>query len=175
MAAGDEVGKTNKTTLLLTMDWESLSDGLGAATTLGGLDAGTHLAPETVRRLCCDGSVIPVVLGSSGEVLDWGLEKRFFTDAQTKRLWLRDGGCTYPGCDAPPQWTDAHHLVHWADLGPSDLDNAALLCDRHHTTVHNRRYAGRVVRDAHGERVEWDLTRGSYDELLARRAAQEPA
>ncbi len=107
------------------MDWESLRDGLGAATTLGGLDAGTHLAPETVRRLCCDGSVIPVVLGSNGEVLDWGLEQRFFTDAQTKRLWLRDGGCTYPGCDAPPQWADAHHLVHWADLGPSDLDNAA--------------------------------------------------
>ncbi|MDF2094352.1 DUF222 domain-containing protein, partial [Knoellia sp. 3-2P3] len=62
VAAGEEVGKTNKTTLLLTMDWESLRDGLGAATTLGGLDAGTHLAPETVRRLCCDGSVIPIVL-----------------------------------------------------------------------------------------------------------------
>ena len=65
--------------------------------------------------------------------------------------------------------------MHWADLGPSDLDNAALLCDRHHTTVHNRRYAGRVVRGAFGQRVEWDLTRGSYDDLLARRAAQEPA
>jgi hypothetical protein len=175
VAAGEERGKTNKTTLVLTMDWEDLKDRLGAATTLGGLDAGTHLAPETVRRLCCDGSVIPVVLGVDSEVLDWGLEKRFFTDAQTKRLWLRDGGCTYPGCDAPPQWADAHHLVHWADLGPSDLGNAALLCDRHHTVVHSRRYAGRVVKGAFGERVEWDLTQGSYDELLARRAAQEPA
>jgi hypothetical protein len=119
-----------------------------------------------------------VVLGSAGELLDWGRERRFFTDAQTKRLWLRDGGCTYPGCDAPPQWADAHHLVHWADLGPSDLHNAALLCGRHHTTVHTRRLAGRVVREGAGaegsgggERVEWDLTRGSYDELLARRAA----
>ena len=150
MAAGDEVGKTNKTTLLLTMDWESLRDGLGAATTLGGLDAGTHLAPETVRRLSCDASVIPVVLGTGGEVMDWGLAKRFFTEAQTRRLWLRDGGCTYPGCDAPPQWTDAHHLVHWADLGPSDLDNGALLCDRHHTIVHNRRYAGRYQQEVVG-------------------------
>ena len=26
---------------------------------------------------------------------------RFFTPAQTKRLWLRDGGCTYPGCSMP--------------------------------------------------------------------------
>jgi hypothetical protein len=158
------------------MGYEDLKDRLGAATTLGGLDAGTHLAPETVRRLCCDGSVIPIVLGTNGEVMDWGIEKRFFTDAQTKRLWLRDGGCTYPGCGAPPSWTDAHHLVHWADLGPSDLDNAALLCERHHTIVHTRRLAGRVVKGSFGEeRVEWDLTRGSYDELLARRAAQEPA
>ncbi|MDF2146381.1 HNH endonuclease signature motif containing protein [Knoellia sp. p5-6-4] len=175
VAAGDEAGRTNKTTLLLTMSYDDLRNRLGAATTLGGLDAGTHLAPETVRRLCCDGSVIPIVLNGRGEVVDWGLEKRYLSDAQTKRLWLRDGGCTYPGCDAPPQWTDAHHLVHWADAGPSNLGNAALLCERHHTVVHNRRYAGRVVKDAPGERVEWDLTRGSYDELLARRAAQEPA
>jgi hypothetical protein len=171
VAAGEERGKTNKTTLVLTMTYDDLKDRLGAATTLGGLDAGTHLAPETVRKLCCDGSVIPIVLNGRGEVMDWGLEKRFFSDAQTKRLWLRDGGCTYPGCDAPPTWTEGHHLVHWADFGPTKLDNAALLCDRHHTIVHNRRYAGRVVKDTFGERVEWDLTHGSYDDLLARRAA----
>ena len=112
---------------------------------------------------------------TDGAVMDWGLQKRFFSDAQTKRLWLRDGGCTYPGCGASPTWTDGHHLIHWADLGPSDLDNAALLCDRHHTIVHKRRLAGRVVKGSFGERVEWDLTPGSYDELLARRAAQEPA
>jgi hypothetical protein len=179
VAAGEERGKTNKTTLLLTMDFDDLRDRVGAATTVGGLDAGTHLAPDTVRRLACDGSVIPVVLGSHGEVLDQGREERYFTDAQTKRLWLRDAGCTYPGCHAPPQWTDGHHLVHWADLGPSDLDNAALLCDRHHTVVHTRRYAGRVVRGASGDGVEWDLTRGAYDDLLARRTASnteaEPA
>ena len=39
------------------------------------------------------------------------------TEAQTRRLWLRDGGCTYPGCDAPPAWTDGHHLVHAILLG----------------------------------------------------------
>jgi hypothetical protein len=169
------VGKNSKTTLLLTMDWAALRDQVGAATTLGGLDAGTHLAPETVRRLACDASVIPVVLGSAGEVLDLGRSVRFFSPAQTRRLWLRDGGCTYPGCGAPPSWTDGHHLVHWADFGPSDLSNAALLCERHHTIVHQRRLAGALVTDHEGERVEWDLTRGSYDQLLARRAAQEPA
>jgi hypothetical protein len=56
--------------------------------------------------------------------------------------------------------------VRSADFGPSDPANAALICGRHPTTVPTRRLAGRV---------EWDLTRGSYDQLIARRAAQEPA
>jgi hypothetical protein len=175
VAADDTVGKNTKTTLFVTMDWAALRDHVGAGTTLGGLDAGTHLAPETVRRLACDASIVPVVLGSAGEVLDLGRTVRFFTPAQTRRLWLRDGGCTYPGCGAPPAWTDGHHLVHWADFGTSDLSNAALLCERHHTIVHQRRLAAVVVTDADGERVQWDLTHGSYDQLLARRAAQEPA
>ncbi|KQU64705.1 hypothetical protein ASC58_19590 [Phycicoccus sp. Root101] len=65
--------------------------------------------------------------------------------------------------------------MHWADFGRSDLGNAALLCERHHTIVHSRRLAGQVLADRDGERVQWDLTLGSYDQLLARRAAQEPA
>ena len=176
VAAGDGVGTGSKAQLFVTMDWESLASGVrGAGRTLGGSDAGTILAPETVRRLSCDASLVPVVLGSSGEILDQGRAVRFFTAAQTRRLWLRDGGCTYPGCSMPPHWTDAHHLVHWADFGPSDLDNAALLCERHHTIVHRRRLSGQVVADPSGEQVTWDLAQGSYDHLLARRAAQEPA
>ena len=174
--AGEGVGTNPKSQLIVTMDWEALASGVtGAGTTMGGSDTGTLLAPETVRRLACNASVVPMVLGSEGEVLDQGRAVRFFTAAQVRRLWLRDCGCTYPGCSMPPHWADAHHLVHWADFGPSDLANAALLCERHHTIVHSRRLAGRVVRDDAGERVEWDLARGSYDELLARRAAQEPA
>ena len=191
VGAGESVPTTAKTTLFVTMSWEALASGLRGGgttvggtgvggtgvggTTVGGCDAGTTLAPGTVRRLACDAAVIPVVLGTGGEVLDQGRARRLFTPGQTRRLWLRDGGCSYPGCDAPPQWCDAHHLVHWADFGRSDLANAALLCQRHHTIVHSRRLAGQVVQDGAGERVEWDLTPGSYDQLLARRAAQEPA
>jgi hypothetical protein len=105
---------------------------LAAGTVTGSADAGTLLAPETVRRIACDAALIPAVLGTGGEVLDWGRERRLFTPAQVKRLWLRDGGCTYPGCATPAQWCDAHHLTHWADGGPTSLENAALLCGRHH-------------------------------------------
>jgi hypothetical protein len=176
VAAGEGLGSSSKAQLIVTMDWQSLASGIrGAGRTLGGSDADTVLAPETVRRLGCDASLVPVVLCSEGEILDQGRAVRFFTPAQTRRLWLRDGGCTYPGCSMPPHWADAHHLVHWADFGPSDLDNAALLCERHHTVVHSRRLAGQLVHEPSGEHVSWDLTLGSYDQLLARRAAQEPA
>jgi hypothetical protein len=176
VAAGSAVGTGVKSQLFVTVDLDALVSGLsGAGVTVGGSDAGTMLAPETVRKLACDASIIPVVLGSDGEVLDQGRAVRFFTPAQLRRLWLRDAGCTFPGCSMPPHWADAHHLVHWADGGPSDLGNAALLCQHHHTTVHSRRLVGQVVHDEAGERVQWDLTRGSYDQLLAQRAAQEPA
>jgi Domain of unknown function (DUF222) len=173
------VGGT-KAQLFVTVDYTALRDGLGAGTTVGGPDAGTHLAPETVRRLACDASLIPLVLGGPGQVLDHGTTRRLFTPAQTKRLWLRDGGCTYPGCTIPPQWTDAHHLLHWADGGPTNLANAALLCQRHHTLVHQRRHAGRLHtttddNDVPRQRVQWDRTRGSYDTLLAERQSRRRA
>lgn len=188
VAAGESVPTSTKAQICVTIDWESLASAVrGAGTTLGGSDTGTILGPETVRRLACNASILPLVLGTDGEIIDQGRQHRLFTPAQIRRLWLRDGGCTYPGCSMPPHWADAHHLVHWADFGPTDLGNAALLCQRHHTIVHTRRLAGQVVQDPTSMRagsgagtgastqVEWDLSRGSYDQLLARRAAQEPA
>ena len=97
---------------------------------------GVALAPSAVRRLACDAGVIPAVLGSEGDVLDLGLRRRTVSVALRNALVLRDGGCTFPGCDRPTSWCDAHHLRHWADGGPTDLDNLALLCSGHHHAVH---------------------------------------
>ena len=176
VSAAEKGPRHTKSQLFVTVDLETLRSGLtGAGRSMGGPQAGTLLAPETVRRLACDATIIPTVMGVAGAVVDLGMDVRLFTAAQIKRLWLRDQHCSYPGCDMPPHWADAHHLVHWADSGPTDISNAALLCERHHTIVHNRRYAGVLVEDADGSRVEWDLTIGSYDRLLAQRAAREPA
>ena len=80
--------------------------------------------------------------------------------------------CTFPGCSKPAAWTDAHHLVHWADGGPTDIDNAALLCRAHHSVVHTHRYGARITHHPGGSgngrpRVQWDLRLGSYDTTLA--------
>lgn len=103
----------------------------------GGLTAtGQVLAPSAVRKLACEGGIIPAILGTDSEPLELGRTARYFTPGQKRALWLRDGGCTYPGCTMPAHWSDAHHLDYWSLGGRTDIDRAALLCERHHTTVH---------------------------------------
>jgi HNH endonuclease len=130
--------------------------------------------------LACDAALIPHVLGTAGEDLDLGRVVRLFTRAQRRRLLRRDRGCTYPGCTAPAAWSRAHHVIHWLDGGRSDMDNAALLCQRHHTFVHKRRLVAtvRAAPDEQGQYVVWDLSEGSYDrhlkDLRAERAVHDP-
>jgi hypothetical protein len=51
-----------------------------------------------------------------------------------RALELRDRGCRFPGCGS--RFTDAHHVRHWADGGPTQLDNLVLLCGTHHRLLH---------------------------------------
>ncbi len=140
------------------MTFEELQKAIGAGTTIGSVDGGALLAPETVRKLACDAAIIPVVLGSDGEILDEGRAQRLFTPPQLRALWLRDKHCTFPGCEAPAHWCAAHHLIHWIDWGPTNLDNGALLCGRHHTIVHRDQLAGTLI----DGQVLWDRRPSSH-------------
>ncbi|MER2208391.1 MAG: HNH endonuclease signature motif containing protein, partial [Rhodococcus sp. (in: high G+C Gram-positive bacteria)] len=75
-----------------------------------------------------------------GVPLDCGKEARTATVPQRRALAVRDGGCAFPGCGTPPGWCDAHHIVHWNDGGPTDLDNLILLCGHHHRTLHHTQW-----------------------------------
>ncbi len=157
-AAGERLPGATKTQLFITMTLDELRNATGSGTVVGSLDSGSLLGPETVRRMACDAAIIPVVLGSDSEILDVGRTQRLFTSAQLKALWLRDRQCTFPGCQVPAHWTDAHHLKHWIDGGPTDLANGALLCGRHHTIVHRDQLAGALF----DGQVLWDRRPGSY-------------
>ena len=156
-----------KATVLVTIGLDDLRDRTRPGVLVGGVDGGTVLGPETVRRLACDANILPAVLGGSGQILDLGGYRRAFTSAQVRALWLRDRHCTFPGCTVPGTWADAHHLWHWADGGPTDLDNGTLLCGRHHTIVHRDRLTAILTTSC----IAWDRRPGSYDEALALRVA----
>lgn len=135
--------------LVVTTDYDGLTRQLGAGT----LDVGLRLTPHTVRRLACDAAVLPAVLGGAGQVLDVGRQRRLITGPLRRALVLRDGGCAFPGCDRPPRWCAAHHIRHWADGGPTSLDNAVLLCGHHHRYVHRTDWVVRLGGDGHPEFV----------------------
>ncbi|MFJ2084738.1 DUF222 domain-containing protein [Micromonospora chokoriensis] len=126
--------------IVVTTDYDTLTRHLGT----GALDIGLHLTPDTVRRLACDATILPAVLGSTGQVLDVGRQRRLVTGALRRALVLRDGGCAFPGCDRPPRWCAAHHIHHWADGGPTNLTNAVLLCGHHHRHIHHSEWTVRL-------------------------------
>jgi len=67
-------------------------------------------------------------------VLDVGRKTRTIPPAIRRALAARDTQCQFPGCTA--RRCDAHHLVHWADGGVTNLKNLLLLCRRHHRAMH---------------------------------------
>ena len=89
-----------------------------------------------------------------------GLVVAIFPPHIRRALILRDGHCVFAGCTAPHYWCDAHHVEHWTDGGDTDLDNSALLCERHHTKVH---HGFTIQRDPHGR---WHTYRPDGTEIL---------
>lgn len=128
--AAEEAGEP--VTVLVTTDLNDLERRKGH----GLVDGHLSLTSERIRRLACDARVVPAVLGGRGEILDVGRASRTVPRAIRRALILRDAGCTFPSCDRKAKWCQAHHLRHWADGGPTALDNLALVCAHHHRLLH---------------------------------------
>lgn len=126
------------TTVLLTMTKEQL---LAELATAGLLAGEVEISAAQARRLACQASIIPVVLGGEGEILDLGRSRRLFSRAQRKAMRLRDRGCRAEGCDIPAAWTEAHHLKPWSEGGRTDLADGISLCNHHHHRIHDRGYS----------------------------------
>ena len=129
----DDDGKRVVPVLRVSTSLDALRDGLHRA---GITDSGENLSAATLRRMACDAEIIPTVLNSKGRVIDVGRRTRRVSEALRCVLIARDGGCVWPGCDAPPSRCDAHHIKHWANGGLTNADNLALLCHRHHILLH---------------------------------------
>jgi hypothetical protein len=129
--------------LTVTLDLDSLTTGLGAAS----LSTGERISAGEARRLACRAGLVPAVLGTSSVPLDLGRTARLFNAAQRRALVARDGGCTTQGCGLPPGVCHAHHDDPWAGGGATDLSNGRLLCPRHHRLAHDRRYDMRPHHD----------------------------
>ena len=98
------------------------------------LEDGDHVSAETSRRLACDATRVIMRHGPDGDVTEVGARTRTVPPALRRVLQQRDRGCRFPGCGL--RFTQAHHIEHWAAGGPTTVSNLALLCRRHHRSVH---------------------------------------
>ena len=98
------------------------------------LAEGPAIAPETARRLGCDGSIVRII-ERDGRPLSVGRRKRTVPAALRRALRSRDDGCRFPGC-GHKRFLHAHHIHHWARGGLTTLDNLIQLCSYHHRLVH---------------------------------------
>ncbi|MEJ2869438.1 DUF222 domain-containing protein [Actinomycetospora sp. OC33-EN08] len=122
----------------MTVDFETLRDQLAdRSKALALLEDTTWIRPETVRRLACDAEIIPMVLGSKGEVLDFGRKSRTPPAGLRRAIWARDRHCAFPGCRRKARHCQIHHIRHWAHHGETEPDNLGLLCTSHHGLVHH--------------------------------------
>lgn len=108
------------------------------------LDLGGVASPQALRMLCCDATVVPIVLNGAGQPLDVGRATRTIPDGLRRAVAARDRGCAHPGCDRSPSWCECHHLTPWEHGGETTLSNLALLCKQHHRQMHFTEWIVRI-------------------------------
>ena len=108
---------------------------------------GIHVGKEAARRVACDAGLVELRHAADGEVLDVGRKTRTVPTALRRALQSRDRNqCQFPGCES--RHCDAHHVMHWADGGETQLFNLVSLCRFHHRAVHEEGF--QVVADGAG-------------------------
>ena len=108
------------------------------------LDFGGTVSPESLRMLCCDAAVVPIVMDGKGQPLDVGRITRTIPDGLRRAVAARDRGCAHPGCGRPASWTECHHILPWEQGGETKLSNLVLLCKVHHRQIHSSGWSVRI-------------------------------
>ncbi|CAN3130294.1 DUF222 domain-containing protein [Mycobacterium sp. smrl_JER01] len=100
--------------------------------------AALHLGPTltTAQRqyLSCD-ATCEVWFNRDGQPLGAARTTRTISRRLRRALEHRDRTCVIPGC-AATRGLHAHHITHWEDGGPTELDNLVLVCPYHHRCHH---------------------------------------
>jgi HNH endonuclease len=104
------------------------------------VEDGPAISVSTAQMLTCTAALSWMTRGDAGAVLALGRRRRRPSSAIRRAARERDHGrCRFPGCES--RRTDLHHIQHWINGGPTDLDNLISLCPWHHKVVHDRGYA----------------------------------
>ena len=143
-----ELPQTNgvSTTIILTLTEAQLrAHTAGQPAGLVTTGHGSQFSVSQALRLATDARLIPVVFGTAKQVSAYGTSHRIFTEGQRLAMIARDQGCSFPGCDTPPLWCQAHHLTDHALTGHTSIDDGTLLCGYHHREHHRLGWRARMT------------------------------
>jgi Domain of unknown function (DUF222) len=129
--------------VIVTVQVEDLLAKAGIAETTDG----STLTADQLLRIADEAEIWPTIIDRNGVPLAMGRTRRIATRGQTMALIAREGGCSFPGCDHPPQWCDRHHVLDWILGGRTDLENLTLLCRFHHTHFLQKGWSCRINAD----------------------------
>ena len=137
------VGGRHRPHVTVAVTYDELAAGVGGRY----LDTRTTPSPAELGALRCDSALHRLLTDGRSAIVDYGRARRLVPPDLFNALVARDHGCRYPGCNRPASWTDAHHVVHWADGGETAADNLVLLCRRHHRTLHRPGHHAKLLPD----------------------------
>jgi hypothetical protein len=139
LITGPRHGQRQVPEVTVLVDLDTLRSGLHDSGVCETGD-GQPLPPDTVRRTCCEATIVPVVLNGHGEALDLGREQRLASRAQRRALRAMYRSCAHPACTVRFADCEIHHVIDWYHHGPTNLANLLPLCSRHHHLVHEGRW-----------------------------------
>ncbi|OBI38704.1 HNH endonuclease signature motif containing protein [Mycobacterium colombiense] len=101
---------------------------------VASLHLGPLLTSSERRYLTCD-ATCEAWFERDGDVIGSGRSTRMISRRLRRALEHRHPTCAVPGCGAT-RGLHAHHIRHWEDGGPTELDNLVLVCPYHHRQHH---------------------------------------
>ena len=102
---------------------------------IGSLHLGPLLSDADRRYFTCD-ATCEAWFERDGQPIGSGRSTRTISRPLRRALEHRHPCCAVPGCGAS-RGLHAHHIRHWQDGGPTELDNLVLLCPFHHRLHHS--------------------------------------
>lgn len=135
VTGGHQATRPREAEIRIHIDSTTLVDGPHTAGVCE-FDDGTPVPPSSVRRMVCNGTVVPIIVDTNGVVLDAGREQRLANRHQRRALRAMYATCAFHGCDVAFNRCEIHHLHPWELGGPTDLDQLLPLCSRHHHVIH---------------------------------------
>lgn len=101
------------------------------------LASGTPIPTPVWERFACDPSIRRVLTMGKSQIIDYGYKTPLISHQLRAAIRKRDLRCQFRGCDIHARYCDVHHLIAWHEGGPTDEQNLACVCRRHHGLVHD--------------------------------------